>query len=92
MESSILKWYVDLFRSWTGADWLQNLGLGVLKEKRDGDDSSEADSDDESPYANAGLNKETSGQGESDVLGKLMGGKKSEKSEANKPSIEEVAE
>lgn len=60
----------------------------MLKEKRDGDDSSEADSDDENPYANAGSNK----VGDSDVLGKLMGGKKSEKSDADKPSIEEVAE
>ncbi|KAJ5127106.1 hypothetical protein N7448_007885 [Penicillium atrosanguineum] len=66
-----------------------NLGLGVLKEKREGDDSSEADSDDENPYAaNGGSN----GQGDSDVLSKLMGGKKSEKSDAEKPSIEEMAE
>ena len=71
------------------ADCLQNLGLGVLKEKRDGDDSSEADSDDENPYA---ANGDSHGQGDSDVLGKLMGGKKSEKADAEKPSIEEMAE
>ncbi|KAJ5677088.1 uncharacterized protein N7477_002721 [Penicillium maclennaniae] len=66
-----------------------NLGLGVLKEKRDGDDSSEADSDDENPYA---ANGDSNGQGDSDVLSKLMGGKKSDKSDAEKPSIEEMAE
>lgn len=71
------------------ADCSQNLGLGVLKEKRDGDDSSEADSDDENPYA---ANGDLQRQGDSDVLGKLMGGKKSEKSDAEKPSIEEMAE
>jgi hypothetical protein len=65
--------------------------LGVLKEKRDGDDSSVADSDDESPYANA-ANNDSGAQGDSDVLGKLMGGKKSDKSDADKPSIEEMAE
>jgi hypothetical protein len=66
-----------------------NLGLGVLKEKRDGDDSSEADSDDENPYA---ANGHSGGQSDSDVLGKLMGAKKSVKSDKEKPSIEEMAE
>jgi hypothetical protein len=54
-----------------------------LEEKREGDSSS----DEESDY------EETKGaeQDDSDIIGKLMGGK-GKKAETNKPSIQEMAE
>lgn len=62
----------------------------MLKEKRaDGNDSSsEEESDDESPGGSEET-KETKSQKKSDVLDKLMGGKKAD---AEKPSIQEMAE
>ncbi|CAG8943127.1 unnamed protein product [Penicillium salamii] len=58
-----------------------DLGLGVLEEKRDGESSSE-ESD-----AEGGKDVED----DSDIIGKLMGGKKN-KSENDKPSIQEMTD
>ncbi|CAG7992779.1 unnamed protein product [Penicillium salamii] len=58
-----------------------DLGLGVLEEKRDGESSSE-ESD-----AEGGKDVED----DSDIIGKLMGGKKN-KSESDKPSIQEMTD
>ncbi|KAJ5361226.1 hypothetical protein N7541_002070 [Penicillium brevicompactum] len=57
-----------------------DLGLGVLEEKRDGDSSDESEDE--------GTKDE---QDESDIIGKLMGGKPN-KQENDKPSIQEMAE
>ncbi|CAG8150340.1 unnamed protein product [Penicillium olsonii] len=58
-----------------------DLGLGVLEEKRDGDSSNEE--------------SETEGgkdaEDDSDIIGKLMGGKKN-KAESDKPSIQEMTD
>ena len=59
---------------------VQDLGLGVLEEKRDGDSSDESEDE--------GTKDE---QDESDIIGKLMGGKPN-KQENDKPSIQEMAE
>ncbi|KAJ5161485.1 hypothetical protein N7492_006877 [Penicillium capsulatum] len=75
---------LDSVEEGDGKDYIEmNLGLGVLEEKRNGD---------EDPSSNVtgaqGSSKlETSG-GDSDLLGKLMG----EDESGEKPSIEEMAE
>ncbi|KAJ5513908.1 hypothetical protein N7463_003460 [Penicillium fimorum] len=68
-----------------------DLGLGVLEEKRDGDSSSEEESDDEEPRGATGAEKTPKEMNDSDIIGKLMGGK-NKKSNTDKPSIEEMAQ
>lgn len=74
-----------------GKDYIEmNLGLGVLKEKRgDGNDSSSEEESDDESLEGIEETKETKSQKKSDVLDKLMGGKKTD---AEKPSIQEMAE
>ncbi|CRL17531.1 unnamed protein product [Penicillium camemberti] len=67
-----------------------DLGLGVLEEKRDGDSSSGEESDDEGSEGATGAGKTPQEMNDSDIIGKLMGGK-SKKSNTDKPSIEEMA-
>ncbi|PLN84310.1 hypothetical protein BDW42DRAFT_162860, partial [Aspergillus taichungensis] len=70
-----------------------NLGLGVLEEKRDGDNSDEEDEKDHANNSTHPQNPETAAPGsqakETDVLGKLMGNQHHEAS-AEKPSIQEI--
>ncbi|KAJ5771205.1 uncharacterized protein N7511_003256 [Penicillium nucicola] len=69
-----------------------DLGLGVLEEKKDGDSSSEdEDDDEESKTGTAGAGNTSQDLKDSDIIGKLMGGK-GKKAEADKPSIEEMTE
>ncbi|KAJ5188872.1 hypothetical protein N7491_005193 [Penicillium cf. griseofulvum] len=68
-----------------------DLGLGVLEEKRDGDSSSGEESDDEEPKGATGAGKNPQEMNDSDIIGKLMGGK-NKKSNTDKPSIEEMAQ
>ncbi|CAI7570657.1 unnamed protein product [Penicillium glandicola] len=68
-----------------------DLGLGVLEEKRDGDSSSDEESDDEESKGAAGVGKTPQEMNDSDIIGKLMGGK-SKKSNTDKPSIQEMTE
>ncbi|KAJ5301487.1 hypothetical protein N7508_006350 [Penicillium antarcticum] len=69
-----------------------DLGLGVLEEKKDGDSSSEDDDDkEESKTGSAATGNTSQDLKDSDIIGKLMGGK-GKKAEADKPSIEEMAE
>lgn len=79
-----------------GADYTQNLGLGVLEEKRGDNEVSSNDHESDREGADGGSgfgagssNKEPTEKGDSNVLDKLMGGKQSD---ADKPSIEEMAE
>lgn len=76
-----------------GTDLFQNLGLGVLEEKRDdGAPSSEAESEHEVGDSGPGRepsNRKAKKDADSDVLDKLMGGKQWT---AEKPSIEEMTE
>ncbi|KAJ5551235.1 hypothetical protein N7535_000822 [Penicillium sp. DV-2018c] len=75
----------------SGGQYIEmDLGLGVLEEKRDGDSSSGEESDDEPDNA-AGAGKKSQDMMDSDIIGKLMGGK-GKKSETDKPSIEEMTE
>ncbi|KGO69498.1 hypothetical protein PITC_014530 [Penicillium italicum] len=66
-----------------------DLGLGVLEEKRDGDSSSDEQTDDEGSKGATGAGKTPQEMNDSDIIGKLMGGK-SKKSNTDKPSIEEM--
>ncbi|KAJ5835221.1 hypothetical protein N7447_001247 [Penicillium robsamsonii] len=68
-----------------------DLGLGVLEEKRDGDSSSDEESDDEEPKGTTGAEKTPQEMNDSDIIGKLMGAK-NKKSKTDKPSIEEMAQ
>lgn len=75
-----------------GTDSLQNLGLGVLEEKRGDDATSSSEDEGEdgaSGPARDSSNKKSKKYADSDVLDKLMGGKQSA---AEKPSIEEMGE
>ncbi|GES59133.1 hypothetical protein ATEIFO6365_0003041300 [Aspergillus terreus] len=66
-----------------------NLGLGVLEEKRQGDDSSDNASDEDlAKKTSAGTNADS--RTDSNVLGKLMG--QEDASSSNKPTIEEMKE
>jgi hypothetical protein len=67
---------------------MQNLGLGVLEEKRgDNEDSSSGDEgDDESPDGDSQKSKENA---DSDLLGQLMG---AITCSSDKPTIEEMAD
>ncbi|CDM34147.1 hypothetical protein DTO013E5_727 [Penicillium roqueforti] len=67
-----------------------DLGLGVLEEKRDGDSSSDEESDDEGSNGVTGTGETPQEMNDSDIIGKLMGGK-SKKLNTDKPSIEEMA-
>ncbi|KAJ5236902.1 hypothetical protein N7489_006993 [Penicillium chrysogenum] len=67
-----------------------DLGLGVLEEKRDDDSSSDEESDDEGSEGATGAGKAPQEMNDSDIIGKLMGGK-GKKSNTDKPSIEEMA-
>ncbi|CAP81132.1 Uncharacterized protein C12orf45-like protein [Penicillium chrysogenum] len=67
-----------------------DLGLGVLEEKRDDDSSSDEESDDEGSEGATGPGKAPQEMNDSDIIGKLMGGK-GKKSNTDKPSIEEMA-
>lgn len=74
----------------------KNLGLGVLEEKRDGDNSDEEGEKDHTTNNNTHpQNPDTAAPGsqakETDVLGKLMGNQHHESS-AEKPSIQEINE
>ncbi|KAJ5384307.1 hypothetical protein N7517_002218 [Penicillium concentricum] len=73
------------------ANRYQDLGLGVLEEKRDGDSSSGEESDDEEHKGATGAGKTAQEMNDSDIIGKLMGGK-NKKSNTDKPSIEEMAQ
>ncbi|KAJ5163806.1 uncharacterized protein N7500_005636 [Penicillium coprophilum] len=68
-----------------------DLGLGVLEEKRDGDPSSDEESDDEGLKGATRDGKSPQEMNDSDIIGKLMGGK-NKKSNTDKPSIEEMAQ
>ncbi|KAJ5960636.1 uncharacterized protein N7479_007786 [Penicillium vulpinum] len=68
-----------------------DLGLGVLEEKRDSDSSSDEKSDDEESKGATGAGKNPQEMNDSDIIGKLMGGK-SKKADTDKPSIQEMAE
>ncbi|KAJ5773513.1 hypothetical protein N7457_008409 [Penicillium paradoxum] len=68
-----------------------DLGLGVLEEKRDGESSSEDESEVEGPNGTNDAGKKSQDMNDSDIIGKLMGGK-GKKSTTDKPSIEEMAE
>ncbi|KAJ5682342.1 hypothetical protein N7462_005507 [Penicillium macrosclerotiorum] len=74
-----------------GKDYIEmNLGLGVLEEKRDGDNLSGDEGDDESSNEDLEKTKSLPSRNtDSDVLGKLMG---EDKSTTDKPSIEEMRE
>lgn len=78
-----------------GTDSIQNLGLGVLEEKRGDDATSHSEDDSENDvYGDSGPGRDSSTKkskkaADSDVLDKLMGGKQPA---AEKPSIEEMAE
>ena len=62
----------------------------MLKEKRaDGNDSSSEEESDDESLEGSEETKGTKSQKKSDVLDKLMGGKKAD---AEKPSIQEMAE
>jgi hypothetical protein len=67
---------------------MQNLGLGVLEEKRgDNEDSSSDDEgDDENPDGDSQKSKENA---DSDLLGQLMG---AITCSSDKPKIEEMAD
>ncbi|CAG7966341.1 unnamed protein product [Penicillium nalgiovense] len=67
-----------------------DLGLGVLEEKHDGDSSSDGESGDEESKGATGAGKSPQEMNDSDIIGKLMGGK-GKKSNTDKPSIEEMA-
>lgn len=79
-----------------GADYSQNLGLGVLEEKR-GDNEVSSNNHESGGEGADGVsgsgaessNKKSKERGDSNVLDKLMGGKQSD---ADKPSIEEMAD
>ncbi|KAJ5082577.1 hypothetical protein N7532_011620 [Penicillium argentinense] len=76
-----------------GKDYIEmNLGLGVLKEKRaDGEDSSSSEESDDEDIADEDCEEanKSKATGDSNVMDKLMGGKKPD---TEKPSIEEMAE
>ena len=72
------------------ANGFQDLGLGVLEEKRDDDSSRDEESDDEGSEGATGAGKAPQEMNDSDIIGKLMGGK-GKKSNTDKPSIEEMA-
>ncbi|KAL5366357.1 hypothetical protein BJX96DRAFT_160808 [Aspergillus floccosus] len=66
-----------------------NLGLGVLEEKRQGDDSSDNTSD-ENLAKNTSAETNADSRTDSNVLGKLMG--QEDDPSSNKPTIEEMKE
>ncbi|EKV06778.1 hypothetical protein Pdw03_3766 [Penicillium digitatum] len=75
----------------TGEQYIEmNLGLGVLEERRDGDSASDEETDDEESCDVTGAGKTPQEVNNSDIIGKLMGGK-SKKANMDKPSIEEMA-
>lgn len=70
----------------TVTDSVQNLGLGVLEEKRgDQEDSSGDEGDDE--MGGTGSDKKGKDGEDADILGKLMGGKNAD---TDKPAIEDL--
>ena len=61
-----------------------------MEEKRDDDSSSDEESDEEG--SNGGAGETPQEMNDSDIIGKLMGGKSKKQLDTDKPSIEEVAE
>lgn len=61
-----------------------------MEEKHDGDSSSDGESGDEESKGATGAGKSPQEMNDSDIIGKLMGGK-GKKSNTDKPSIEEMA-